>query len=182
LKMWTSFMPEGDVVSLDASGGVLSTLAALDDQGTTLKTATVQHPDGTTSPLIDPKYADDDELMAHVSQAVQNTMALASQHPAATAGAGRRWRPPNDPLVARYLPRGEDRFDGRPPDRHFEVDFSGDKPVIFRQLTPQEAEDRIATYAAAEFHLRFLGVDWGDVFDVIKSKVARAPTCWCSPA
>ena len=172
LKIWTSFMPEGDAVTLDPSGSVLSTLAGLDDAGAHLKAARVTQADGTTTPLIAGKYADDSGLMGHVSKAIQSTMALAIEQPTPTATLSRRWRAPNDPLVARYLPAGSSRpYAGPAKPLHFEVDLSGERPVTFRPLTAEQAAALFETYQADSLSL--LGIDLASAWNAVKRKVAK---------
>lgn len=172
LKIWTSFMPEGDAVTLDPSGSVLSKLAGLDDAGAQLKAARVTRADGTTTPLIAGKYANDSELIGHVSKAVQSTVALALEQPTPTDTVSRRWRAPNDPLVARYLPAGRSRpFAGPAKPLQFEVDFSGEKPVTFRPLTAEQAVALFETYQADSLSL--LGIDFASAWNAVKRKVAK---------
>lgn len=177
LSVSTSLMPAGDSIVVDASGPIAARLADIDDQGQVLLQARVDHSDGTQTPLLDAKYRNDSQLVADISKAVQNMTALAVNQPNAGSADSPFLHERNDARVARHKRAGTAGVatDGATPERHFQVDFSTDRPVVFRALTAEEAQQLIAAGEGLPQALKFFGrdVDWGDVFDVIKDGIAK---------
>lgn len=179
LSVWTTGMPSGDTIVVDASGPISAQLAGIDGQGQALLNAKVTHSDGTQTPLLDAKYSSDTTLVADVAKAVQSTMSLAVNQPSAGTANSPFLHARNDGRVARHVSAATGFApvisNGGPPDQHYEVDFTADRPVVFRALTAEEAEQLIAGGQALPPAFRFFGfdVDWGDVFNAIKDGVAK---------
>jgi hypothetical protein len=179
LSVWTTGMPSGDTIVVDASGPISAQLATIDDAGQALLKAQVNHPDGTQTDLLDKKYSSDSQLLAQVAQAVQTTISLAVNQPSVGTANSPFLHARNDGRVARHVTAAAGFTPQMPaggiPDQHYEVDFSTDRPVVFRALTAEEAEQLIADGQALPplFHFFGFTVDWGDVFNAIKDGLAK---------
>ena len=103
LSVWTTGMPAGDKIVVDASGAIAAQLAGIDNQGQDLLNALVTHSDGTQTQLLDTKYRSDSTLLADVAKAVQTTMELAVNQPNTGTTDSPVLHASNDRRVARYV-------------------------------------------------------------------------------
>ena len=178
LSVWTTGMPSGDTIVVDASGPITAQLAAIDDQGQALLNAKVDHSDGTQTPLLDAKYSSNSQLLSDVAKAVQSTMSLAVNQPSVGTADSPFLHARNDGRVARHVSAATGfaplAAAGGTPAQHYQVDFTGDRPVVFRALTAEEAEQLIAGGQDLPQASIFFGfdVDWGDIFNSIKNGIA----------
>lgn len=168
LKVWTGLMEPTDSVVIEPNIDVQNNLKTLTQE----KLLDARDADGAY--LLQGTLRDDTNAVKDMTNAITQSMTLVSP----TIGTNKNNLARPGETAARglltYLPMNDPNFSHKidlnaVPDQHWKLDFSTGKPV-FTSMTREETEAAIAE-TLANRDGGFLGFDWGDVWESIKSGV-----------